>query len=192
MNRSTVIHVSGSPGSGKTYIGNLLEREYPNYIKHIDTDTLPRDSSARDSKILKIIEEYGNSKIILFCGIIYIEDNAGYKIKNKNCSKFKWAVMPKIKNYFIKILPEKLLEQYYTRTVMWYESKSGKDKEEFWHNIAICNDIIFSSPDMLIRNKRDSNWHSDNGYLIISQSDIINVIVKYINSIKKIPCQIYS
>lgn len=85
-----IVHISGSPGAGKTFLGEKLQKRYPNIIVK-DTDEF-----VLHDEIDKFIEEHKNN-IIIFTGVLDT-----YKFTNANLL------------YLDTPVPQ-LLEQYYNR-----------------------------------------------------------------------------
>jgi uridine kinase len=118
-----IIHISGTSGSGKTYIGNIFK----NIMNVIDTD----DWTEEYDKIIKVktkksfidfiqnrINNLDKNKVNLLVGYLdfYINNKLIiFPITEKNCSKF-----------YIKIVPKKLFIQYNSRIINWI----CKNKEE--------------------------------------------------------------
>jgi len=111
-----IIHISGTSGSGKTYIGNIFK----NIMNVIDTD----DWTEEYDKIIKVktkksfidfiqnkINNLDKNKINLLVGYldVYINNKLIiFPITENNCFKF-----------YIKILPKKLFIQYNSRIINW-------------------------------------------------------------------------
>lgn len=106
-----IIHIAGTSGSGKTYIGNLFKK-YCNVIDLDDwTEEFNKNKIKEKKEFIKFIDDKINklnkNKINLLVG--YLD----YYINNE---LIVYALKTNFK-FFIKISPKKLFIQYNTRIV---------------------------------------------------------------------------
>lgn len=106
-----IIHIAGTSGSGKTYIGNLFKKKY-NVIDLDDwTEEFNKNKIKEKKKFIKFIDDKINklnkNKINLLVG--YLD----YYINNE----LVVYVLKTNYKFFIKISPKKLFIQYNTRIV---------------------------------------------------------------------------
>ena len=166
-----IIHISGSSGSGKTYIGNLFK----NKINVIDTD----DWTEEYDKIIKVktkksfidfiqnkINNLDENKINLLVG--YLD----FYINNK------LLIFPIISKYkfYIKIIPKKLFIQYNSRIINWI----CKNKEEAISKINHYKLLPFRTLDEI--KKQYKNDYNDYvvklNYKLYTQNKIIKFLEK--------------
>jgi len=180
-----VIHVSGTPGSGKTTLGE----KFLNYseISVVDTDEL---ISQEDEEKLFLLRDTGlpedihrpyrrawkklfrkqlwkahdtaleqGKDIILFTGILnHMSPPPGM------VAKMPFIQMAK---YFLDVPLPILLRQFYSRF-----TKELLDQEEFWEGVAIGRYVIPSSDQYLKDLKEEQAWHLSHGYKLMTSKKI--------------------
>lgn len=169
-----IIHVSGSPGSGKTTLGNILQ-ENNKYIVVKDLDDLTDDLDKNDKDIFfkklheKIIDfiEQNAKKFIVFVGILdIIFDDVIYIYDFKDADVLFYLDPPM----------ETLLKQFYTRMI-----KIGEKDETFWSDIAQKKYAIPPSDYKIDEARQTKEEHIKRGYICDSYENIISKIQKIIN-----------
>lgn len=172
------IHISGSPGSGKTTFGKTLKKIFPKY-KIIETDGFVtcKDRKKRDKlhsmkyKVAFIFNIYRTKftyyeskfKNIIFVGIL---DNSV-----PNGSTYKHDFDHKI---FFEISNIDLIKRYYTREV-----KNGiLLSNNYLKDVANRKLHIRSSDEILKYHKNDIKLHKKMNYKFMSDKQIINFIKK--------------
>jgi adenylate kinase family enzyme len=165
-----IIHISGSSGSGKTYIGNLFK----NTMNVIDTDDWNEEYNKIKNKTKKSfinfiqnkINNLDKNKINLLVG--YLD----FYINNK------LIIFPIITKYkfYIKIIPKKLFIQYNSRIINWI----CKNKEEALSKINNYKLLPFRTLDEI--EKQYNNDYNDYvvklKYKLYSQNKIIKFLEK--------------
>lgn len=68
-----IIHVSGSPGSGKTTLGNLIKKYYGTKIYIIDFDHIFKENDKNIKKYLNQVIRKCRDKPVIFIGLNYYE-----------------------------------------------------------------------------------------------------------------------
>ena len=167
-----IIHIAGTAGSGKTYIGELFKKN----INVIDIDDWMEEFSNINKNTKKLfisfiknkINKLDNNKINLLVG--YLDCYIGKKI----------IFYPLIADYkfFIKISPKQLYIQYNLRLVNYI----CKNKEEIKNNITKYNFLppFKTINDLINKYNNDINDYINNlDYKLYSSKKIINFISDY-------------
>ena len=166
-----IIHIAGTSGLGKTYIGNMFK----NSMNVIDTD----DYTEEYNKIIKVktkksfidfiqnkINNLDKNKINLLVG--YLD----FYINNK------LIIFPIITKYkfYIKIVPKKIFIQYNSRIINWI----CKNKEEALNKINHYKLLPFRTLDEIEKQyKKDYNdYVVKYKYKLYSQNKIIKFLEK--------------
>ena len=166
-----IIHISGTSGSGKTYIGNLFKHT----MNVIDID----DWTEEYNKFIKVktkksfinfiqnkINNLDENKVNLLVG--YLD----FYINNK------LIIFPIITKYkfYIKILPKKLFIQYNSRIINWI----CKNKEEALSKINHYKLLPFRTLDEIEKqyNKDLDDYVIKSIYKLYSQNKIIKILEK--------------
>lgn len=163
-----IIHVSGSPGSGKTTLGDLVGSSLTNF-EIFDTDDLISDEEGEDLIELRhegkheeakemwksmftanIMKACDRSSDILFTGIL------NHFSPDGSILEFPIASAEK---YFIDPPRTQLLIQFYGR----YTTELKHDAD-FWRRVANKELVIPNSLEYLQANEREKAWHVENGY----------------------------
>lgn len=178
MFNQMVVHISGSPGSGKTTLGEWITVKYGNFIAVKDTDEFIQRGDDEDRRLKKFIEtskEYMDelksikdrkieefikenpNKHIVFVGLMdhfglkpfYDMKRAGVKI-------------------FIDIEDSDLLRQYYTR----FGTLPSEVGNSLWEDVANGKDYIMSSSEKMKEN--DDIWleHKQHNYRLMCRDSI--------------------
>lgn len=177
-----VIHISGSPGSGKSTLVAMLTQRIPTlYV--IDTDEMLEDSNplviqmrtldqATESYVsvwksavresiqhhIDLAREY-DKKCIVFAGILNnMNGPLGGNVDISDIVYYKYFLSPPL---------YKLLRQFYIR----YETL--KKDNEFWEGVANGIYPIPSSEDYKKLHNEEKNWHLQHGYAIIQDQETI-------------------
>jgi adenylate kinase family enzyme len=185
-NNQIVIHISGSTGSGKTTVGNWITENYGNYFAVKDTDEFIQrgdEEAMRLSQFSEGSEEYLNAlkslktrkidefiiknidKHIVFVGLMdhfglrpfYDITRATYKI-------------------FIDIKPSDLIQQYYSRLTKFSETTWSS----IWNDVAIGEDYIPSSRELIKDNGFLWCEHKQFNYQLMTHTDIKNFITQLV------------
>lgn len=159
-----IVHISGSPGSGKTTLGQELSLIYPNIIVK-DTDDFTNNISQNNgplfvkeltNRIQLFIEEHPNN-IIILVGILDITDNGiTYIVDMKKITQHL---------FYLDVPIEQLLRQFYTRIV----------------NLSIWEDIVKgyyipSSNEKIKESNITRQVHLNLGYQSMSKITIMDTI----------------
>jgi hypothetical protein len=170
-----IIHISGSPGSGKSTIGKWIDENYSDSIAVKDTDSFIQrgdeeatrlsslfiegsDAYMNELRMLKTrkINEFiasNSEKDIVFVGLM---DHFGLKpFYDISLARHK---------FFIQISNTDLLKQYYSRLAFLYDGTT-------W------DDYILSSTEKIKENEDLWLEHKEYNYILASQDDIKNFII---------------
>jgi len=188
MTKNIIIHISGFPGSGKTTLGEKLQKLYKNIIVY-ETDSFIQRYTKEGKQLLKIKKDILNNK----------KTNKDYRdlwkktIKNKIdefISKYNnkiivfvgsldnWAPRNTIYNInanykFVLDIPlNELMKRFYLRI-------SKEESENYWNNLSKGMFSIIGSENMIGELKKYNEWHKKHNYIFLDDKDIINKI-KYI------------
>jgi adenylate kinase family enzyme len=197
MNNNIIIHVSGYPGSGKTTLGEKLEKLYKNiivydtdgFIQHhtkegkqllkIEKDILNNKKTNKDykdlwkktikNKIDKFISKY-NTKIIVFVGSLdnFAPPNTIYNIN----ANYKFV---------LDVPLNELMKRYYLRISQMEQKSTKKQSENYWNNLSKGIYHIQGSDDMIKDHKKYNEWHKKHDYIFLDDKDIIKKINDIIN-----------
>ena len=181
-----IIHIAGTTGSGKTFIGNLFKDSVNNSFNVIDIDDWTQEFQKKINQnklkqnkksfinfIQSKINKLNKNKINLLVG--YID----FHIKNNT------IVFPIDTNYklFIDISPDILFKQYNTRLVNYICS----NKEKL---IKSINSINNKKPIPNFKNMAEIDkmlnddiqlYVNKMGYVLMSQDKIISNLQKYLD-----------
>ena len=183
-----IIHISGTPGSGKTTLGEELQKIYGNKIIVYDTDEFIQHHNKEGKKLIELektlsIEEYkkiwkeilhnkieefiikNKDKIIVFTGILdnFSPDGTIYEIEADH-------------KFMLDVPVNEILKRYYTRLC--------KNDQDYWNKVATQDYNINSSKEIINSNQKDIKWHIEHGYLLKNDKEIINKIDKIIKNSK--------
>jgi broad-specificity NMP kinase len=165
-----IIHISGSPGAGKTTLGNELQRLYPNAIVK-DTDEFAKSLSQEDGSFfikqltrrIQHFIELHSERSIIFVGILDVTNDGITRMVDMN------ELATHL--FYLDVSPEQLLRQFYTRI-----TEHGKSNSNVWKDIAQGRLIVPSSQEKLMDAETSKKHHTELGYAIQSQSGILNSI----------------
>lgn len=176
-----LIHISGSPGSGKTTLGTRIAKLFGDAIVCVDTDnfiqqdneqgqTLARLDSKSSAfkqvwtKILdvKFAETISNAhgRPVVFVGSL---DNAGPA--DGTIYEFRQATV----RLYLSPPFAQVLKQFYSRF-------AGYD-DEFWTSVVNLRDGVPDSQFVLQGMQTRLTWHQQHGYRIVTNADMIFDIV---------------
>jgi len=165
-----IIHISGSPGAGKTTLGNELQRLYPNAIVK-DTDEFAMSLSHEDGVIfikqltrrIQHFIDLHSDRSIIFVGIL--------DVTNDKITRMVDMTELTTHLFYLDIPPEQLLQQFYTRI-----TEIGKNDPILWKEIVQGHHRIPSSQEKLKDAEASKQHHFELGYVIQSRSGILNSI----------------
>lgn len=197
MRTNIIVHISGFPGSGKTTLGEKLQKLYKNIIVY-DTDNFIQHHTKEGKKLLKIekdilnnkktdrdykdlwkktiknkidefISEY-NNKIIVFVGSLdnFAPPNTIYNIN----ANYKFV---------LDVPLNELMKRYYLRISQMEQKSTKKQSENYWDNLSKGIYHITGSDNMIKEHKKYNEWHKKHNYIFLDDKDIINKINDIIN-----------
>lgn len=175
-----IIHISGFPGSGKSTLGEKIQKLFKNiiicetdeFIQHFTKEgkqLLKLENDIKKYKILwkqtiknkinEVVSKYKN-KIIIFVGSLdnFAPPNTIYKIR----AKYK---------FMLDVELNEILKRYYLRIY-----KMNKDSKSYWHNVSKNIYNIDGSKDITQNYKKYILWHKKHNYEFLNDQDIIDKI----------------
>ena len=181
-----VFHVSGSPGSGKTTLIDMLKEQMPT-LYAVDTDEILED---HDPLVIKMRTFKQETQEFVEAWKIAVRTNVQRQIEIATKNKYRCIVFACILNnmggplggivdindivkykYFLVPPLPMLLRRFYVR----YETL--KDDTEFWDGVASGIYPIPSSDNYIKLHKSEKEWHVSHGYILSeSQEEIIGEI----------------
>lgn len=188
-----IIHISGSPGSGKTTLGEKIQEQYGDKVLVYDTDDFIQHHNHAGKKLLELntasIDEYKKvwlhilqteinnyikkhkNKIIIFTGILdnFSPDGTIYELK----SDYKFLL-----NTPLNVI----LERYYLRICKDENNRTIEDSIDYWNKLANGIYNINSSNEIIVSYKRDIEWHKQHNYLSRTENEIMDLIGKIVNT----------
>jgi len=188
--QNLIIHISGFPGSGKTTLGEKLEKMLGTKVIVYDTDGFIQHHNKAGKTLLKLekeekwteysntwknimenkindfIKQY-NNKIIIFVGSLdnFAPPNTIYKIKADYKIMFDVPLHEIMKRYYLRM--------YYTDQKM-----SKKEAHHYWINLSRGIYNISSSKEIIKNYNKYIQWHKNNGYEFMSDDEIVSMINK--------------
>lgn len=175
MKKSIIIHISGYPGSGKTTLGERLEKDFNDIIVY-DTDGFIQHHNKAGKKLLaleknstlnqykkkwentlrdainKFVNQHKN-KIIVFVGSLdnFAPPDTIYRIH----ANYKFLLNTPL---------NEILKRYYTRICLQDSKSSEKESHNYWKKVSNNVYRISSSESMVNNYDEYIKWHNDNGY----------------------------
>lgn len=183
-----IIHISGTPGSGKSTLGIKIKKMYPKFIVH-DTDcflTKADHKKIRESstitKATKIWKNTLKKKIDAFLKrhenkvIILTGD-----LTNGSPTGDRYEINAHI-GIFLEVDLKTLILRYYKREICdeLLKSKTYQDN--------IVNQVMYipSTDEFIKMNKKDIIWHKKHNFISLNEKQILNLI-KHISNLYRPP-----
>jgi adenylate kinase family enzyme len=181
-----IIHISGTPGTGKTTLGYNIQKKHPKF-KIFDTDQFLTEKDhtkirrAKSKSIakkiwntiietrLKIFLKMNENKVVILIGDLTngSPDGTRYnlnKLKNKD----------KINKIFYYVDLSILIKRYYKRDVCNGLLKDNK----FLNGIIAGHYDIPSTKQFIKMNRDDIKWHKKDNYVFMNEKQIINLMAE--------------
>ena len=191
--KNIIIHISGFPGSGKTTLGEKIQKIFKNTIVY-DTDgfiqhhtkegkellKLDNEKKLKEYKILwkKTIENKINvftskyqNKIIVFVGSLdnFAPPNTIYNIK----ADYK---------FILDVPLNELLKRYYLRIYFMEQKVTKEESFNYWKKLSKGVYRISGSEDIIKDYKEYNEWHKKNNYIFLNDDNIIDKINNIVNN----------
>ena len=192
FNIHMIIHISGFPGSGKTTLGDKIQRLFKNIVVY-DTDmfiqhhtregkqllSLERANEDKKYKILfmetmknKIKEfiDQHQGKTIIFVGSLdnFAPPGVIYKI----AANYKFV---------LNVPLNELMKRYYLRIYKSDQDMSKFDSANYWKKLASNVYNISGSKEIITNYKKYNAWHKKANYIFCTDVQIISNIKKIIS-----------
>jgi len=185
--KNMIIHISGSPGSGKTTIGHKLKKHYKNKIVVKDLDDLftefIKEHQFDPKKYQKYIYDFINQnddKIIIFVGL-----------NSEHLTDTLYDVRADHK-FFIDLSIKTNLERHFSREINgWLDWMTHRDKNILFDQLVndqngVTKDLANSLTKVLdISQQRDfilpfADTYKNEGYIFLDSDAIYDEIAKII------------
>jgi adenylate kinase family enzyme len=191
--KNIIIHISGFPGSGKTTLGEKIQKIFKNTIVY-DTDgfiqhhtkegkellKLDNEKKSKEYKILwkETIENKINSftskyqnKIIVFVGSLdnFAPPNTIYNIK----ADYK---------FILDVPLNELMKRYYLRIYLMEQKSTKKQSDYYWKKLSEGVYNINGSEDIIKDYQKYNEWHKKNNYTFLDDKHIIDKIKDITNN----------
>lgn len=194
---NTIIHISGFPGSGKTTLGDNIQKTFGNKVVVYDTDNFIQPNTKEGGQLLKLEKEIseGNqtwkehrilwkntiknkidefiykhpNKIIVFVGSLdnFAPPNTIYKIN----ANYK---------YVLDMPLDELMKRYYLRIYLTEQKVSKKISQDYWKKLSQNTYHIMGSEEIKKQHTKYNLWHTQNNYEFLNDKKIINNIKKIV------------
>ncbi len=195
---SIVVHVSGFPGSGKTTLGNKIQKMFKNKVVVFDTDGFIQPDTPEGKRLIKMETEFYNgkrtdwnehralwkatlkrkieefiahhpNKVIVFVGSL---DN--FAPPN--------TIYPIDADYkFVLDVPlDQLMMRYFFRIYLGDKEVTAKQREDYWKKLAKGIYNIRGSDEIIRDHKKYEAWHKKHGYTFKTDEEIIRFVGKLI------------
>ncbi len=187
-NAMAIVHVSGSPGSGKTTLGERIARDFAGQVTVFDTDEIIQHHLASGKELVKLMDDTSDkgllsytrrwteiftegiddviartdTKVLVFVGILNHFRPPGGSIL---------ALDAATERFFIDLPLSQLVRQFYTR----YGKELGQD-QEFWTGIVEQRYNIPDSLSFVRDSKQEREWHAAHDYKFLGTEDIYEAI----------------
>jgi hypothetical protein len=183
-----VVHLSGSPGSGKNYLAETLRGTAGLAI--VDTDELIQHHNELGKRLVALGETapeagyvrewravFGSaiaeaiarvartSRVVLLVGILNHFGHGNTLDLDRDLPRLPGAVAaPVIAKLFLDVAPATLLQRYYTRL------SDIKDRG-YWDRVASGDYTITSSSEIVENSAREREWHAEHAYSMVPQEE---------------------
>ena len=190
-----IIHISGFPGSGKTTLGEKIQKKYGSKVIVYDTDNFIQHNNDNGKRLLKVekdmesgkktqkdynmlwkktmkesINEFireHDDKPIIFVGSL---DNFGpkntiYKIN----ANYK---------FMLDVPLYEIMRRYYLRIYKTDQKLTKKQADDYWKKLSKNIYRISSSNDIIKDYKLYTEWHKKNDYKSLRDTEIIDKLKK--------------
>jgi len=194
-----IIHVSGFPGSGKTTLGEKIQKIFGVNVIVYDTDLFIQHNNDNGKKLLKIEREMKtgkktqkdytslwrktikksiddfvkkhSNKPIVFVGSLdnFAPINVIYKIKADH-------------KIVLNVPLDEIMKRYYLRIYKTDQAITKKQSDDYWKNLSKNIYRISSSNDIIKNYSKYMKWHNKNNYISLTDTDIIKKLNKLIVS----------
>jgi len=189
----TVTHISGFPGSGKTTLGEKIQKKHGSKVIVFDTDHFIQHSNTNGKKLLKVEQEMKTDKktqkdyTTLWKNIMKTSINEFVKKHSNKSIIFVGSLdnfapiglIYKIDadhKYVLDVPLHEIMKRYYLRIYKTDQKLTKKQSEDYW--VKLSTDIynISSSKDIIKNYKKYMKWHEKNNYISLKDDDILKKI----------------
>ena len=189
-----VVHISGSPGSGKTTLGNRIKKKLNKRgVRVVDTDELITRDTLGGKELIVLEQEPDDTHYVKRWREIFAEEinRTIMKYEKDHYSlvlvfvgilnhwggpKGNTAEMPEANlKLFLDVPMTTLLKQTYQRY-----NVEMKDDEEFWRDVAAGRDVIPDSTHIISMATQEREWHDEHGYKFVTAVDAYQIVLEMI------------
>ena len=181
-----IVHIAGSPGSGKTTLGNWISNNLK--VPVIDTDDFINHGSKEGKELLQMsdksaaykrrwaeildvkfeeaIAQHALAPLLVFVGLL---DHFGPP--DNSYHFFRQATA----RYFLDVPLPQLLKQFYVRIGQDEKRRadaSEKSSDEYWEGVAEGKYTIPGAKDIVKNNAADVKWHKAHKYEMLPEDTI--------------------
>lgn len=202
-----LVHVSGPPGSGKTWLGDTIKQTYGDYIHVLDTDLFIRHGS-ESAQRLRVLEDQYN---IAVAGVAAGTADAGAVAATDAAYLRAWhEIMDAAFQNAVDRCPARALVivfvgsldhfgggEFYTPKIVIdhkiflevplsvvlqrYYSRLATYAVDYWAHVATGEYIISGAAEVIQNAKKSVAWHDQCGYVHRTAADVINACKSFMS-----------
>ncbi len=190
-----IIHISGFPGSGKTTLGEIIQKKYGSKVVVYDTDGFIQHHNNNGKALLKVENDMTTVKKTqkdyntLWRKTIkesinkFIKEHADKPIifvgSLDNFAPMDANYSPPVDYKYILDVPlYEIMKRYYQRLYKQDQDWTKKQTDNYWKAVSKNIYNIKSSTGIIKDNEKYMQWHKKNNYEIMKPEKIIKLINK--------------
>ncbi len=190
-----IIHISGFPGSGKTTLGEIIQKKYGSKVVVYDTDGFIQHHNNNGKALLKVENDMTTGKKTqkdyntLWRKTIkesinkFIKEHADKPIifvgSLDNFAPMDANYSPPVDYKYILDVPlYEIMKRYYQRLYKQDQDWTKKQTDNYWKAVSKNIYNIKSSTGIIKDNEKYMQWHKKNNYEIMKPEKIIKLINK--------------
>ena len=185
-----IIHISGFPGSGKTTLGEKIQKIFGNNVIVYDTDNFIQHHNKAGKILLKLEKEEAFEEYYSMWKIIMDKSINNFVESHRNNNIIFVGSLDNFAppNRIFKIkadhkivldvsLPE-IMKRYYHRIYLTDHKATKKQTDDYWKKISEGTYNIESSKNIIKNYAKYMLWHQNNNYRCMNDDDIIKYLKK--------------
>ena len=190
-----IIHISGFPGSGKTTLGEKIQKKYGSKVIVYDTDNFIQHNNNNGKALLKVEKDMKTGKKTqkdyntLWKKTIKESINKFIKIHTDKPIIFVGSLdnfapiganysPPVDYKYILDVPLYEIMKRYYLRIYKTDKKLTKKQADDYWKKMSKDIYNISSSSDIIKNYKKYMQWHKKNNYKIMDSENIIKILKK--------------
>tara|TARA_Y100000389_G_C17244196_1_gene404723 strand:- start:76 stop:657 length:582 start_codon:yes stop_codon:yes gene_type:complete len=190
-----IVHISGFPGSGKTTLGEKIQKIYGSKIIVYDTDHFIQHNNNNGKALLKVEKDMKTGKKTqkdyntLWEKTIKESINKFIKIHTDKPIIFVGSLdnfapiganysPPVDYKYILDVPLYEIMRRYYLRIYKTEQELTEKQADDYWKKITKGIYNISSSSDIIKNYDKYMQWHKKNNYKIMDSENIIKILKK--------------